>query len=172
MLALLLLWFGISLPLVFLGYYFGYRKYVSIFFAFCFLKPNAPVHASDFSSKFRFYFLLWTDVIEWISYGCSNVRALIQRAFITIHLFASVKRRKWRQKLRHNSPVWAGLLSSIKHCVLCHKRILLKKKIYHPYISSRSPTNILYEPIKYLDRFPSNFGMFILYPGKIQLAFT
>ncbi|XP_028406343.1 transmembrane 9 superfamily member 4-like [Dendronephthya gigantea] len=27
MLALLLLWFGISLPLVFLGYYFGYRKY-------------------------------------------------------------------------------------------------------------------------------------------------
>jgi hypothetical protein len=29
MLALLLLWFGISLPLVFLGYYFGYRKYVS-----------------------------------------------------------------------------------------------------------------------------------------------
>ncbi|XP_046839485.1 transmembrane 9 superfamily member 4-like [Xenia sp. Carnegie-2017] len=27
MVALLLLWFGISLPLVFLGYYFGYRKY-------------------------------------------------------------------------------------------------------------------------------------------------
>ena len=30
MLALLCLWLGISTPLVFLGYYFGYRKYVSI----------------------------------------------------------------------------------------------------------------------------------------------
>lgn len=31
MLALLTMIFGISLPLVFLGYYFGYRKHVSIF---------------------------------------------------------------------------------------------------------------------------------------------
>jgi len=29
MLALLCMWLGISVPLVFVGYYFGYRKYVS-----------------------------------------------------------------------------------------------------------------------------------------------
>ena len=29
MLALLCMWIGISVPLVFVGYYFGYRKYVS-----------------------------------------------------------------------------------------------------------------------------------------------
>ena len=29
MLALLCLWFGVSLPLIFIGYYFGYRKHVS-----------------------------------------------------------------------------------------------------------------------------------------------
>ena len=32
MLALLSLWLGISVPLVFIGYYFGYRKHVSITF--------------------------------------------------------------------------------------------------------------------------------------------
>jgi transmembrane 9 superfamily protein 2/4 len=30
MLAILLMWLGISFPLVCLGFYFGYRKYVSI----------------------------------------------------------------------------------------------------------------------------------------------
>ena len=90
--------------------YANYQITISMNFVF---KANSHGHGRFFCGFWQ-DFPLFLDVIGWISYGCSKGAIIhVQRAFITIHSFASVKRRKSHLKTQHKLGNWASLGSFV-----------------------------------------------------------